>query len=152
LTVAEQAVICVGNRTRSDDAVGPAIGDQLAACGLDIPVHITGGEPAELLDLWSGLDRVVVVDAVLTGRSAPGTVHVLSAADRAVEMASPASTHGLGLAESIELARSLNRLPADVRVVGVEAANLAPGSRLTPAVEASIPEAVATVLAEVSRA
>ena len=150
--MAEQAVICVGNRARSDDAVGPVIADELSARGLDIPVHVTGGEPAELLELWADLDRVVIVDAVLTGRNEPGTVHVLTATHNSLELGSQASTHGLGLAESIELARSLNRLPADVRVVGIEAADLAPGTGLTPAVEASVPEAVAAVLSEVSRA
>ncbi|MGI9646973.1 MAG: hydrogenase maturation protease [Acidimicrobiia bacterium] len=150
--MAEQAVICVGNRARTDDGVGPVIADELSARGLDIAVHITGGEPAELIDLWSGLDRVVIVDAVLTGHSAPGTVHLISASHESIDLGTQASTHGLGLAESIELGRSLNQLPAEVQVVGIEASDLTPGTGLTPAVEASVPAAVATVLSEVSRA
>jgi len=150
--VADTAVICVGNRARSDDAVGPIIADVLKTRGLGVPIYLTSGEPAELLDLWAGLDRVVIVDAVLTGRRAPGTVHVLSASDRPLEPGSQASTHGIGLAESIELARSLNQLPADVRVVGIEAADLSPGTALSAAVGAAVPQAVATVVSEVGDA
>jgi len=150
--VTDVAVICVGNRTRSDDAVGPVIADELQARGLRVPIYVTGGEPAELLDLWADLDRVVVVDAVLTGRQKPGTVHVMSATDSPLHLGSQASTHGIGLAESIELARSLNQLPAEVQLVGVEATDLAPGTELSPAVQAAVPEAVATVIAEVGDA
>ena len=148
----DRAVICVGNRSRSDDAVGPLIADELARAHPEIPLHLSSGEPGELLDLWSGLARVVLVDAVVTGRSEAGVVHVLQAATEPLPVVSHASSHGIGLAETIELARALNRLPSDVRVVGIEAGSLDPGSELTPSVADAVPRAVARVLEEVGHA
>jgi hydrogenase maturation protease len=93
-----------------------------------------------------------MVDAVLTGRGEPGTVHVLSATDQPLPVVSHASSHGIGLAESIELARSLHALPSDLRLVGIEAGSLEPGTELTPAVRNAIPDAVAQILIEVGDA
>ena len=148
----DRAVICVGNRSRSDDAVGPLIAEALARDHPDVPLHLSGGEPGELFDLWSGLTRVVLVDAVVTRRSEAGQVHVLQAATQPLPVVSHASSHGIGLAETIELARALSRLPPDVRVVGIEAGSLDPGAELTPAVEEALPRAIAQVLEEVGDA
>ncbi len=148
----ETAIICVGNRARSDDAVGPLVAAELSRHQLDIPVHLCDGQPGELLDLWDHLERVVVVDAVITGRGRPGTIHVLQAGTEPLPAVSHASSHGIGLAESIELARSLRLLPADVRLIGIEAGSLEPGSDLTTEVRAAIPQAVVQVLREIDRA
>ena len=148
----ETAVVCVGNLARSDDGVGPLIAEELDRRDLAVPVHLSNGEPGELLDLWRHLDRVVVVDAVVTGRSEPGTIHVLQASAEPLPVVSHASSHGIGLAESIELARSLHQLPSDVRLVGVEAGSLEPGSEVTPEVREAIPNAVAQILVEIQNA
>jgi hydrogenase maturation protease len=150
--VGETAVVCVGNLARSDDAVGPLIAEELGRHPLPVPVHLSNGEPGELLDLWRHLDRVVVVDAVVTGRSEPGTIHVLHAGSEPLPVVSHASSHGIGLAESIELARSLHQLPGDVRLVGIEAGSLEPGSELTPEVEKAMPDAIAQILVELKDA
>ena len=128
------------------------IAEELARDHPDIPLHVANGEPGELLDLWSGRTRVVMVDAVVTGRSEPGEIHVLQAATEPLAVVSHASSHGIGLAETIELARALGRLPSDVRVVGVEAGSLDPGTGLTPAVEQALPAALARVLEEIQDA
>lgn len=148
----EAAIVCVGNLARSDDAVGPLIAEELGQQPLPVPVHLSNGEPGELLDLLRHLDRVVVVDAVVTGRSEPGTIHVLRAGVEPLPVVSHASSHGIGLAESIELARSLHQLPGDVCLVGIEAGSLEPGSRVTPAVQDAIPDAVAQILVEIKNA
>jgi hydrogenase maturation protease len=150
--VDETAIVCVGNLARSDDAVGPLIAEELRQDPPSVPVHLSTGEPVELLDLWRHLDRVVVVDAVVTGRSQPGTIHVLHAGLEPLPVVSHASSHGIGLAESIELARSLHQLPGDVRLVGIEAGSLDPGTQVTPQVQDAIPDAVAQILAEIQNA
>ena len=148
----DRAVICVGNPSRSDDGVGPLIAETLARQHPNVPLHLSEGEPGELFDLWSGLSRVVLVDAIVTGAGEPGEVHVLQAATEPLPVVSHASSHGIGLAETIELARVLNRLPPDVRLVGIEAGSLDHGAGLTPAVEEAVPRAVARVLEEVGHA
>ena len=70
------------------------------------------GEPAELLDaLGDGVEHVVLVDAVTSG-APPGTVHRFDASEAALVVDANTTTHGLGLAETIELGRALGRLPA----------------------------------------
>jgi hydrogenase maturation protease len=107
------------------------------------------GEPTALLDAFEGADALWVVDAVFSG-AAPGTVHRLDAGAREL----PAelfrtSTHHLGLAEAVELARALGRLPPHVIVFGIEGASFEPGDSLTPAVEDGVAAVTRQVTEEV---
>jgi len=147
------AVIAVGNPLRADDGAGVEVVRRLAG---RVPAGVrlieVGGEPAGLLDAWDGLGTVVVVDAVRTGGE-PGTVHRLDASTEPLpaRMGS-ASTHGLGLAEALELGRALDRLPARVVVVGIEVADdRTVGGGLSRAVHDAIEGAAASVLAELER-
>ena len=86
----------------------------------------------------------------MSSGTAPGTVHRLDAG----EPPSPAamfgtSTHHLGLAEAVELARALDRLPERLVVFGIEGADSAPGDELTPEVEAGAARAADAVREEV---
>lgn len=107
-----------------------------------------GDEPTRLLDLWAGLDTVVVVDAVRSG-AAPGTLHRVDAgAGPLPRDVGLASTHAMGIADALELGRSVGRAPARVVVLGLEGGSFVPGERLTPSVEAALEPLVAAVLAE----
>ena len=61
-----------------------------------------------------------------------------------------ASTHHLGLADAIELARALGRLPAATVVYGIEGTRFEAGDGLTPEVAAALPRVAAAVRAEVA--
>jgi hydrogenase maturation protease len=62
-----------------------------------------------------------------------------------------ASTHSFGPAEAVELARALGRLPPTVIVYAVEGHRFVPGGRLSPAVEAAIPQVVARIREDLQR-
>lgn len=144
-------VVGVGRRDRGDDAVGPAVAER--AAGL-LPPEVTvleRAEPAGLIGTWDGAGLVVVTDAVRSGQR-PGTVHVLHACGGPLPVGTGAgTTHGLGLAEVIELGRALGRLPAELVVVGVEARQFRLGGPMSPQVAASVGLAAKTVV-EVVRA
>lgn len=140
-------VVCVGNALRGDDGVGPAVAQVLRERGMAAVVH--DGEPASLIDAWDGAAAVVLVDAVVTGADA-GTVHRFDAAAGTLRAGGGASTHGLGVAEAVELARALGRLPRRVVVIGVEGADFAPGAELSPPVTAAVAEAADAVARELS--
>jgi hydrogenase maturation protease len=55
------------------------------------------------------------------------------------------STHRFGLADALELARALGRLPPRVVVYGIEGSRFAPGRPMSPAVAAAV-ERLAGVL------
>lgn len=141
-----QAVACLGNRYRGDDAVGLLAADRLRAIGVE--VQECEDEPTRLLDSWAGLDLLVLVDAVRSG-AAPGTVHRVDVSSGTLpEELGLTSSHAFGLAETVELARALDRLPKRVVVYGIEGASFAAGAELTPAVAGAVDEVVAGVLGE----
>ena len=72
-------IICVGNRYVPGDDTGPRVFDRLAAAPLPAGVRLADGGLAglNLLGLFEGEDRVVVVDAIAGGGSA-GSVATLS--------------------------------------------------------------------------
>ena len=109
------------------------------------------GEPTGLLDAWDGADALWLVDAVLSG-AAPGTVHRLDASREELPAELfRASTHHLGLAEAVELARALGRLPSRVVFYGIEAASVDVGDELTPQVEAAVDRVADALRDEVAR-
>ena len=144
-------VLGVGRPDRGDDAVGPAVAERAMEL---VPPEVTvveRVEPAELIDAWAGAGLVVVTDAVRSGQP-PGTVHVLHACHGPLPVRTGAGgTHDLGLAEMIELGRALQRLPAELVVVGVEARQFGLGEPMSPQVRACV-ELAAKAVAEVVRA
>ncbi|HEV2169648.1 MAG TPA: hydrogenase maturation protease, partial [Candidatus Binatus sp.] len=100
-------ILGCGNDDRSDDAAGLLVVRRLRELGIEAHEH--GGDALGLIEAWSGAREVVVIDAVVRGTD-PDTVRE-----------APCSTHNLGLAEAIELARVLGRLPAKLTIYGIEA-------------------------------
>jgi hydrogenase maturation protease len=145
-------VIGVGNAWRGDDAAGLAVAGRLRGTvpsGVDVLER--EGEPTGLVDAWDGVDAVWLVDAVVSG-AAPGTVHRLDASEEELPAELfRASTHHLGLAEAVELARALGRLPASVVFFGIEAARVDAGDELTPEVAAAVDQVADAVREEVGR-
>lgn len=135
-------VIGVGNTSRSDDGVGVVVALRTGLHG------VVASSPLQVMDLWADADDVVVVDAARSGDT-PGTIHRFDAGTDALPTGVlGSSTHLFGLAEVIELARTLDRLPERLTVYGIEVGGLSHGGELSPEVES----AVATVVAEVSSA
>ena len=105
------------------------------------------GEPIELIEACEGAAAVWIIDAVCSGAPA-GTVHRFDAGDQALPAAMfGLSTHRLGLADALEISRTLGRLPPTVVVYGIEGERFEPGSPLTAAV-ARAAERLAATLAE----
>jgi hydrogenase maturation protease len=133
-------VIGVGNPRRGDDAAGliaaRLVRDRLAGVP-GVSVIECDGDPARLIDRWSGARAVIVVDAVRSG-AAPGRLHRIDVSARSLPAAlRPVSSHAFGLAEAIELARALGALPARLVVYGIEAGAFTVGSAPSPGVAAA---------------
>jgi hydrogenase maturation protease len=122
-------VIGLGNEWRSDDGVGIEVARRVGGLVLD-------GEPIRLVEALEGEDEVVLVDAVCSGAGA-GTVFRFEAGEEPLpaSLFGASSTHALGLAEAVELARSLGRLPHRVVVYGIEGESFGFGKGLSAAVE-----------------
>ena len=135
-------VIGIGNDHRRDDGIGPAVAAVLAARARPgLRVVACGGEPAEILDAWTGADLAVLVDAADGG--IPGRIRQCAIEDLADPV--PLSSHDLGLRQTYELGRALDRVPAALVVVAVDVADTGHGLGLSPAVAAALPEVVRVV-------
>lgn len=146
-TAPRPLVVGVGNPFRRDDGVGPAVVAALDG-GCEADLAVLDGEPARLLEAWDGRHLVIVVDAVRTGAE-PGTLHrLVIGADALPAAPSGGGTHGAGVAEAVAMATVLDRLPARIVVVGVEASDLREGPGLSGPVEAAVDAARRRVVEE----
>jgi hydrogenase maturation protease len=152
-------VVGVGNAYRSDDAVGLIAARQIAArrpsrspgSGEGVPniqVIEASGEGTELIEAWQDADVVVVIDAVHRERgAAPGTPHWFDAHEGSLPIHFfHTSTHAFGVAEAIELARALKRLPPQLIVYGIEGRVFEAGVGLSAELARAVPSVVTDVL------
>jgi len=150
---ARVVVAGLGSDYRRDDGAGPLIAARAVAeagNGRNIgPVT----DPLDLLGAWDGADLAIVVDAVRSG-VAPGTLRVLEltagGSGEPLNLSGATSTHGIGLAGVLRLARAVGQAPARVVVVGIEGEDFGRGQGLSPAVNATVPAAVHRVVELIS--
>jgi len=139
-------ILGCGNRQRADDGAGILAAERLRALG--IAAQVCSGELSELMDAWSGVQEVILIDAVVTGAPA-GAVHVWDGQSLPVFAMSAGSTHGLGVAQAIQLARVLDCLPARLRVYGIEGNEFEIGNPVSPQVERAVEEVVQRIASQV---
>lgn len=132
----EILLIGVGNELRGDDAVGLLIARRIQALNLPgVAVLEWNREASGLMELWQNVSMVLLVDAVCSGNP-PGTLHRWDAVGAPLPAdCFAASSHSLGVAQTVELARVLDRLPPRLIVYGVEAKQFAIQAGLSPELE-----------------
>ena len=122
-------VIGVGNPWAGDDAAGVLVARALCGRvpnGIEVIEH--EGEPTALIDAWTDTQLAIVVDAFV-GEGPSGTVRCFDATSSKLPSSfAGRSTHAFTVAQTIELARSLGRLPARLLVVGIEGASFETGA------------------------
>ncbi len=143
-------VLGMGNTLLADDGVGIYIARELRP-------HLPAGEVEVLetqlagfylVELLSGYDRAIVVDAVRTGRHPPGTLRWLTLRDLG-ESIHYLSAHHLGLRTAVDLAQQMGvHVPQAIEVLTVEVADTTTFKEqcTTPEVAAAIPRAVQEVV------
>ena len=142
-------VIALGNRFRGDDGIGPLVADRLDG-RLDGCTIVEGKDDAmALVSAWENAALAVVIDASVSGAS-PGTIRRLEAGAQPLSKeVARCSSHGLGLAEAVELGKALGRLPGRLVIFAVEAGMLDQGAAMSPQVTAAAEEVVRNVETEI---
>jgi hydrogenase maturation protease len=177
VTVKARAVLVgIGNSYRRDDGIGPAVAmavSELRPAG--VTVVVSDGEPAGLLEAWSGAHHAVLVDAVRGEPGVPGRLHrsvlvnALASGPSGRPLASgpagtqgddlaaaswtapgSASTHRMGIADAVRLGAAVDQLPQHLVAFGVEISDIGFGPGLSPDVAAVVPAVVQAVLAELA--
>ncbi|HEY9434959.1 MAG TPA: hydrogenase maturation protease [Blastocatellia bacterium] len=144
-------IIGIGNEYRGDDAAGLIVARRLKERLADSAKVIEqSGDGASLMEAWRGAETVIIIDAMMSG-APPGTIRRLDAsAQPSLKEAFRCSTHAFGVAEAIELARALTRLPQSLVVFGIEGKNFSAGVGLSPEVERAVGGVVRLALTEVN--
>ncbi len=152
-------VIGVGNEFRGDDGAGPEVLARLdGRLPADVQLVLSDGEPARLIEAWTGATVAIVADAVAGGPGQTGELHRLvvggaaGTAGRTAGEAGVASSHGLGLDTAIGLAVALDRLPPVLIVHCVQGADFSQRRGLSEPVAAAIGSLADAIVADVRAA
>ena len=140
------AVIGIGQSLRGDDGAGLEAIRQWrekhpeTASRPEIRVDASELPGLALIDLLQDMDAAVIVDAVKSSEK-PGTIHRLSPDNLSAFTPDAQSAHGWGVAETLqlgcELYPTLKKLR--IRLIGVEAEQVAPGKGLSKNVTQAMP-------------
>jgi hydrogenase maturation protease len=119
------AILGLGNPVLSDDAVGLAVAEELESLiagnpipGVDVLTSTRAG--FELLDLLTGYDRAIIVDAFQSTDPHPGRIKHLGITD-ITGNARLNAVHEINLDTALKLAEQLGiPMPAEVEIFAVE--------------------------------
>jgi len=145
-------ILGVGNLLLSDEGVGVHVAHELMK--LDLPPEVSvvegGTDGFRLLNVITGADRVIVIDAVKGGAD-PGSIYRFDVKDvRNVPSGFRTSVHQIGILEVIDLSVLIGKTPRTT-VIGVEPKSLEMSMELSPEVKEKIPRIIELVLEEVKR-
>jgi len=145
-------IVGTGNPYRGDDAVGVVFSRRIReSAGALAAVVEHDGDPAALMDAWDGADAVFLVDAVHSQRGgATERIFRFEAHDKPIPTEFfRFSTHAFGVAEAIELARALGRMPPRLVVFGIRGDDFGHTEELSPEVDDGCDAVVFQVLDEI---
>jgi hydrogenase maturation protease len=157
-------IIGIGHQYRHDDGVGLIVARRLLALVMEgARVVERTGEGTELLETWRGEDTVAVVDAA-SGAGEPGTIDRFELVNGTLVgsgAGSPpgngrvlpaaffrSSSHQFGLAEAVELGRTLGNLPRRLIIFAIEGSDFTMGQGLTGPLARAVDGVVSAVVLE----
>ncbi len=143
-------VVGIGNAYRGDDAVGLSVIRNLRERdAADVEILEATGDCTSLIESWKDAEVVILVDALQSGgRAGSISRFCLNTEPFPIEH-SGHSSHALGIAEIVELARALDRLPPRLIVYGVEGKNFQTGADLSPEVREAVPKVTDCILKDI---
>jgi hydrogenase maturation protease len=147
-------VLGIGQSLRGDDTAGlEAVRLWQQTCpqtAQRVQVELSELPGLGLLDHLQGMHAAIIVDA-LQSNAAPGTLHHLGPDELAAFTLDAQSAHGWGVAETLALGSSLYPWLAECRIslIGIAGKDFGMGARLSPAVQAALPDAAALIEQEV---
>ena len=144
----ESLIVGIGS-PHGDDQAGWLVVDQLSKTCRQR--HVAMGKasaPVDLLDWIDGIEQLVVCDAS-RGLGQVGTIRRWSWPNDGLQQARWSGTHDLSLPEVLQLAQRLDRLPHQVAIWSVEAAERGSLKMPSPEVTAVIPRLVVNIAYEV---
>ncbi|OYT62797.1 MAG: hypothetical protein B6U69_00905 [Thermofilum sp. ex4484_15] len=144
-------IVAIGNSYSSDDGLALVALRELRKVKLPKWVKLVeiGSDPLRILKEVKGCDKLIVLDAILTGRAPPGTLHKFKLSE--VEELRKLTLHRLDIGTVTKLALLLTEdPPREVIILGLEPKRIGPGSSLSEEVLNGLRKLVKEVLREIS--
>ncbi len=144
-------ILFLGNPLFSDDKIGLVLGeklrDQLVSLGLSVEIAVKTG--FAIIDYMEGYDRVIIVDAIHTGKLRPGEVVVLP--EDSIKGTSLLIPHYTGIPEALKTMRALGlSAPRKVFLIGVEVVDpYTISDKMTPEITGKLDEIIEDVKKEI---
>lgn len=140
-------ILGIGNSILRDDGVGPAVVRELKKNTLPpgVFLEITNQAGISLLDLFTGYDTLIVIDAVTTD-SNPGDITWKRIEDLTTAPGE-FSQHNLNILRMLEVGRQTGeKVPSEIFILAIVVRDVTGfGEFLTPEVEEAVPKAAAMV-------
>lgn len=113
-------IVGIGNEFRGDDGIALIILRSLkTAIPAEVKLVELTGDQSNLLELMQDTNNLIIIDAV-SSKAPSGTIFHINASEESFPTNFfSVSTHGIDLAESIELARTMKQLPELVLFYGI---------------------------------
>ncbi len=140
--MSRRLLLGIGNRLRGDDAIGPLVIDSFRQefGTVDIQVSECSCDPSLMISAWENFDDVIIVDAISDPTKPIGSVIQIDAALQELPADfKSSSTHTVGLATAVELARALGSMPKKLSIIGLVGSSYSYGQPPRPHLIAAIP-------------
>jgi len=141
-------IIAVGNDIYGDDGIGKAVIDELNQMPEMKDIEMIDGDTDALglIDHFENTDHVILIDAAQMGEK-PGTVKVFNKDEIRLNIKMDHLTvHGISLAETFEIAQTVEKLPKKVTIIGIEPQNIGISEKLSDTVKQSIPIIISHII------
>ena len=139
-------ILALGNELMKDDGVGLRVGRILAQKGYNV-IEI-GTDIFRLMRCYSGEERLIIIDAILSEEFTPGEIIHLRGGEIFEKLkAEIRSAHFMGAVDGLKLLMALDERLKNVELhfIGVVAKEVELGMELSEEVEKALPEAVKLV-------
>jgi hydrogenase maturation protease len=141
-------VLGVGNILLSDEGLGVRAVERLpGAYSLPPEVELIDGGTCgmELLEDLEGLDALIMVDAIRSGKPAGTPIRLVGDAIP-VFFKTKLSPHQVGLCDVLATLAFLGRAPASTTILGLQPQSLALGMELSSEIEARMPDLLRMII------
>jgi hydrogenase maturation protease len=144
-------ILCLGNPILGDDGVGLHIAKKLHSMikRTDVIISEACAGGIRMLDLLTGYDSAIIVDAIQTKREKPGHIYRFDQSNLQ-DTSHSYSMHDIGLTMTIELGKTMGMaVPARITIFAIEAEDVNTYSETcTPSVSRAATKCVKLILNE----
>ena len=142
-------ILGCGNLLLRDEGIGVHLIEYLKDKTLPADTELLDGGTAgfELIDFLCSADKVVIVDAVKAGGRA-GDIYTFGPADFETQDRPRLSLHGVSIRDIFRIVQQKGPLP-NIRIIGIEPADIGPGTELSDRLKQLLPEISELVIREI---